>query len=135
MRYTFSAAASAFVLPMIQAIGVGWTNTFSAAMVWVAFGLILFTIKYGKQMRKFGKRWEGGSDQADADADADADANAEKDLAPGQQGDEEKGHRERDSERTIVESPTKQIAEEQVSKQQSQDAQTIGHAAHDSARR
>lgn len=127
MRYTFSAAASAFVLPMIQAIGVGWTNTFSAAMVWVAFGLILLTIKYGKQMRKFGKRWEGGSDQADADA--------EKDLAPGQQGDEEKGHRERDSERTVVEAPTNQIAEEQVSKQQSQDAQAIGHAADDSARR
>lgn len=118
MRYTFSAAASAFVLPMIQAIGVGWTNTFSAAMVWVAFGLILLTIKYGKQMRKFGKRWEGGSDQADAD-----------------EGDEEKGHRERDSERTVVESPTKQIAEEQASKQQSQDAQAIGHAADDQARR
>ena len=28
----------------------------------MAFGLILLTIRYGEPMRKFGKRWEGGSD-------------------------------------------------------------------------
>ncbi|KAK4049269.1 hypothetical protein OIV83_004205 [Microbotryomycetes sp. JL201] len=58
-RYVVSAAASAFVLPMIHAIGVGSTNTFAAAMCWVGCGLIVVTIKYGKRMRKFGERFDG----------------------------------------------------------------------------
>ncbi|KAK4701114.1 hypothetical protein P7C70_g5122, partial [Phenoliferia sp. Uapishka_3] len=60
-RYVISAAASAFVLPMIQAIGVGWTNTFSALIVWLGFGLVLFTIKYGARMRAYGDDGEEGS--------------------------------------------------------------------------
>lgn len=59
LRYVFSAAASAFVLPLIQAIGVGWTNTFAAAMCWVGCGLVLVTIRYGKRMRQVGERREG----------------------------------------------------------------------------
>ncbi|GAA6038819.1 hypothetical protein JCM8097_002911 [Rhodosporidiobolus ruineniae] len=58
-RYIISAAASAFVLPMIQAIGVGWTNTFAALLVWAGFGIILFLIRFGRQMRLLGERWEG----------------------------------------------------------------------------
>ncbi|KAM0790479.1 hypothetical protein ACM66B_003355 [Microbotryomycetes sp. NB124-2] len=57
-RYVLSAAASAFVLPMIHAIGVGATNSFAAAMCWVGCGLILLTIRYGKQMRKYGERFD-----------------------------------------------------------------------------
>ncbi|GAA5998827.1 uncharacterized protein JCM10292_005729 [Rhodotorula paludigena] len=61
-RYVLSAAASAFVLPMIKAIGVGWTNTFAAFIVWLGCGLVLLTIRYGDQMRAAGTRWEGGED-------------------------------------------------------------------------
>ncbi|GJN94388.1 hypothetical protein Rhopal_007468-T1 [Rhodotorula paludigena] len=61
-RYVLSAAASAFVLPMIKAIGVGWTNTFAAFVVWLGCGLVLLTIRYGDQMRAAGTRWEGGED-------------------------------------------------------------------------
>ncbi|GAA5972922.1 hypothetical protein JCM11641_004005 [Rhodosporidiobolus odoratus] len=56
-RYALSAAASAFVLPMIQSIGVGWTNTFAALFCWVGFGIVLFTIRYGGKMRELGRRW------------------------------------------------------------------------------
>jgi len=52
VRYVFSAAASAFVLPMIDAIGVGWTNTFSAFIVWIGAALTLFVIRYGERIRK-----------------------------------------------------------------------------------
>jgi hypothetical protein len=94
MRYTFSAAASAFVLPMIHALGVGWTNTFSAGMVWVAFGLILLTIRYGEWMRRVGKRWEGGTGSAEASG-----SDGQKSS-----GDIEKAIREEeDSERTAIE--------------------------------
>ncbi|POY75477.1 putative Fructokinase [Rhodotorula taiwanensis] len=58
-RYAVAAGASAFVLPMIQAIGVGWTNTFAALIVWLGCGVVLLTIRYGARMRAFGERWEG----------------------------------------------------------------------------
>lgn len=53
MRYIMAAAASAFVLPMIESIGVGWTNTFAAGLVWLGFGLVVVTIKYGEGMREW----------------------------------------------------------------------------------
>ncbi|BGP43508.1 hypothetical protein JCM10449v2_007543 [Rhodotorula kratochvilovae] len=58
-RYTLSAAASAFVLPMIERIGVGWTNTFAAAFVWLGCATVVLTIRYGDRMRAVGTRWEG----------------------------------------------------------------------------
>lgn len=85
VRYTFSAAASAFVLPMIvrtidwlscfwtltsastpqQQVGIGWTNTFSAGLVWIGFALILLVIRYGETLRNTGERWEGKEKPAD----------------------------------------------------------------------
>ncbi|BGP35424.1 hypothetical protein JCM10296v2_007262 [Rhodotorula toruloides] len=58
-RYIVAAAASAFVLPMINAIGVGWTNTFAAIVVWLGCGMVLLTIRFGPQMRAIGTRLEG----------------------------------------------------------------------------
>lgn len=77
-RYLFSAAASAFVLPLVvrtftslqnpslipviprqNKVGIGWTNTLSAALCWVGFGLILLTMRYGERMRELGAKWEG----------------------------------------------------------------------------
>ncbi|GAA5847354.1 hypothetical protein JCM9279_000252 [Rhodotorula babjevae] len=57
-RYILSAAASAFVLPLIDAIGVGWTNVFAAAIVWLGCALVLVTIRWGDRMRAQGTRWE-----------------------------------------------------------------------------
>lgn len=59
VRYLFSAAASAFVLPLVQRIGVGYTNLLSAGLCWIGFGLILLVIKYGERFRELGARWEG----------------------------------------------------------------------------
>lgn len=83
VRYVISAAASAYVLPMIvrllplhrhllskrvqadilfilqQAIGVGWANTFTAFLCWIAFGIVVFTIRHGAKMRELGAKWEG----------------------------------------------------------------------------
>ncbi|GAA6017760.1 hypothetical protein JCM10207_000488 [Rhodosporidiobolus poonsookiae] len=69
-RYVLSAAASAFVLPMIQAIGVGWTNTFAALFVWVGFGIVLATIRWGGKMRKLGTKWEGSASEGTDGKDA-----------------------------------------------------------------
>ncbi|EMS23228.1 hypothetical protein NBRC10512_007380 [Rhodotorula toruloides] len=53
-RYIVAAAASAF-----NAIGVGWTNTFAAFVVWLGCGMVLLTIRFGPQMRAIGTRLEG----------------------------------------------------------------------------
>ncbi|KAK4047439.1 hypothetical protein OIO90_006184 [Microbotryomycetes sp. JL221] len=71
LRYIFSAGSSAFVLPMIDQVGVGVTNTFAAGLCWCGFGLVLLTIKFGKQMRRLGERVEGiqvmGADEKRSD--------------------------------------------------------------------
>ncbi|TKA55056.1 hypothetical protein B0A53_02531 [Rhodotorula sp. CCFEE 5036] len=64
-RYALSAAASAFVLPMIKRIGVGWTNTFAAFVVWLGCGMVLLTIRFGSRMRAFGERLEGTKSAGD----------------------------------------------------------------------
>ncbi|CEI70718.1 unnamed protein product [Fusarium venenatum] len=51
MRYIFSAVATASCLPLIEAVGVGWTVTVSSAMVWMGSGLILLTIMKGERWR------------------------------------------------------------------------------------
>lgn len=42
---------------MIQAIGVGWTNTFAAALIFVGFLIVLSTIRWGRRMREKGAEW------------------------------------------------------------------------------
>lgn len=42
-----------------NAIGVGWTNTFAAFVVWLGCGMVLLTIRFGPQMRAIGTRLEG----------------------------------------------------------------------------
>jgi MFS family permease len=52
LRYTFAAAASAACLPMIEGIGVGWTNVVSAVFVMAAAGGVLaVTIIWGHRGR------------------------------------------------------------------------------------
>lgn len=40
-------------------MGVGWTNTFAAALCWVGFACVMLCIRYGERMRAAGERWEG----------------------------------------------------------------------------
>ncbi|KAI5474376.1 hypothetical protein MNV49_003407 [Pseudohyphozyma bogoriensis] len=51
LRYLLAAGASAFVLPMIDKIGVGWTNTWSAGMVWLGFVMACLNMRYGEALR------------------------------------------------------------------------------------
>lgn len=51
-RYLFAAAASAFVLPMINAIGLGWTMTIGSVCCWLGVGLILATMRWGEGWRE-----------------------------------------------------------------------------------
>ncbi|KAK4688268.1 ABC-2 type transport system permease protein, partial [Tremellales sp. Uapishka_1] len=52
IRYIFAAAASAFALPMSNAIGLGWTLTFGALVGWVPLLLVLATYRYGDKWRE-----------------------------------------------------------------------------------
>ncbi|CRJ96273.1 hypothetical protein BN1708_002124 [Verticillium longisporum] len=54
MRYCFSALATATVVPMIDAIGVGWTVCISSAMVFFSGCLILVVIHFGGSWRGAG---------------------------------------------------------------------------------
>lgn len=92
-RYMFAAAASAFVLPMIDGIGPGWTMTIAAAASWLGFGTMLLTMWYGEKWREAVARRSGvkaeevdggrapDSDEAIADADDQEEAVAEKQAA------------------------------------------------------
>lgn len=52
LRYIASAAASAAVLPIIQAINIAPTNGIATVFSLIGFGLICATIKYGKAWRE-----------------------------------------------------------------------------------
>lgn len=52
IRYTVSAGASAAVLPCIDWIGTGWTNTAAAIIGWLGVILMLLTLKYGDKWRQ-----------------------------------------------------------------------------------
>ncbi|KAG7113656.1 Itaconate transport protein like [Verticillium longisporum] len=54
VRYCFSALATATVVPMIDAIGVGWTVSISSAMVFFSGCLILRVIHFGGSWRGAG---------------------------------------------------------------------------------
>ncbi|KAF3354847.1 hypothetical protein VdG1_04503 [Verticillium dahliae VDG1] len=51
VRYALSAAATASCIPMIDAIGIGWTATISSFMVLAGSGLVLLTIHSGGSWR------------------------------------------------------------------------------------
>ncbi|SCZ90003.1 BZ3500_MvSof-1268-A1-R1_Chr1-3g01717 [Microbotryum saponariae] len=82
-RYTLSAAASAFILPLIQAIGLGGANSFAAGLAWIGFGLVCATIRWGEAMRRLGEKW-GGTASAGTNA-----AVIPKDEEKGEKGLEE----------------------------------------------
>ncbi|KIR42486.1 dityrosine transporter [Cryptococcus deuterogattii 99/473] len=52
IRYIFSAAASAFVLPLANAIGWGWTMTMCAFVSWLAAGALFLLCRYGECWRE-----------------------------------------------------------------------------------
>lgn len=52
IRYVFAAAGSAACLPVIDAIGVGWFSTISAAFLVVAAAATWMTAKYGHTWRE-----------------------------------------------------------------------------------
>lgn len=58
-RYLCSAGASAFVLPMMNRIGPGWTMTVAAGLTWLGAGCILLTIKWGEKWRENAARRSG----------------------------------------------------------------------------
>ncbi|KAJ4496983.1 MFS general substrate transporter [Lentinula lateritia] len=43
----------AALMPMLDSIGLVWTNVISALLAWVGFGLLWCTIRYGEQMRSW----------------------------------------------------------------------------------
>ncbi|KAK6198946.1 A Q resistance [Scheffersomyces amazonensis] len=60
-RYIAAAVSSASCLRSIQSIGVGWTCTIGAFVLWLGFGCALVLIYFGEKMRvnaliKYGKR-------------------------------------------------------------------------------
>ncbi|WVQ70615.1 hypothetical protein IAR50_000135 [Cryptococcus sp. DSM 104548] len=76
IRYIFSAAASAFVLPLATAIGWGWTLTICAFIAWAAAIALFLLTRYGESWReaaniKYGitqpeateERADGGKDE------------------------------------------------------------------------
>lgn len=71
LRYSFSAGASAAVLPMIDAIGIGWTNTIAAFVNWIGTALILVTIRYGSKWREAANERYGVTYKEDDEIHAD----------------------------------------------------------------
>ncbi|EIW61021.1 MFS general substrate transporter [Trametes versicolor FP-101664 SS1] len=50
-RAMIIACVTAFILPLINAVGVAATGAIFAAIAWLGFGMFLLTIKYGDRMR------------------------------------------------------------------------------------
>lgn len=93
-RYLFAAASSAFVLPMIDAIGLGWTMTVAAAAQWIGFAAIFITMVYGEKWREsVNKSHETAEDKAEeaVDGGRTAGGDSEEDVAV--QVEEEKARR------------------------------------------
>lgn len=58
-RYLCSAGASAFVLPMMNRIGPGWTMTFAAGLTWIGAVCVLVTIRWGEKWREAAAKRSG----------------------------------------------------------------------------
>ncbi|ORY35815.1 major facilitator superfamily domain-containing protein [Naematelia encephala] len=67
VRYVFAAAASAFVLPMADAIGWGWTMTFAAGVSLLSFATLVLVIRYGHKWREAADKAYGVPNSAPAD--------------------------------------------------------------------
>ncbi|KAG1848320.1 major facilitator superfamily domain-containing protein [Suillus subalutaceus] len=50
-RSLIISAATALVIPSIERIGVGWTNTIAAILALIGQGIVFLTIRYGDRMR------------------------------------------------------------------------------------
>jgi len=50
-RHTLLSFAISGIIPMIDAYGVMVTNTVSAVVAWLGFGLLWLTIQYGESLR------------------------------------------------------------------------------------
>ncbi|KAH8922464.1 MFS general substrate transporter [Atractiella rhizophila] len=53
IRYIFSAAASASILPLVKAIGVGPANAMSAGLGWLGCLMVILVLRYGRRMREW----------------------------------------------------------------------------------
>ncbi|KAF7323431.1 Major facilitator superfamily transporter protein [Mycena chlorophos] len=89
VRYVFAAAASAVVLPAVDAIGVGWFSTISAVFLVISAGAVYATAVLGRRWRD----WVDGKPRADVEA---PDNSPQETLT-------EKG--ERESEQTQTQTP------------------------------
>ncbi|KAL3467399.1 major facilitator superfamily domain-containing protein [Aspergillus heterothallicus] len=56
IQYIFSAGASALVVPIIDAIGVGWTFTISAFMTLIGAVLVVLIARWGIEMQRWVER-------------------------------------------------------------------------------
>jgi hypothetical protein len=55
LRFVISSVGTATVIPMIDAIGIGWTSTISAFLLWIGWGLILVLLRYGEYLRIYSR--------------------------------------------------------------------------------
>ncbi len=96
IRYVAAAAASAGVLPCVNAIGIGWTNTLAAGISLFGTVCILLTLRYGSKWRETANAKHGVTyKEADEMTKEDLEAAAANAL-----DDKEKG--EEDSEKTMT---------------------------------
>lgn len=51
LRFLASAIASGTILPQVNNMGIGWTSTITALVVWMGFACTLILIKYGEKLR------------------------------------------------------------------------------------
>lgn len=63
VRYLFACAGTAVVLPVVEAIGVGWFSTISAGFLLLCAVLTLATIRWGERWRQ---KFEKGAVEAEA---------------------------------------------------------------------
>lgn len=51
IRFLASALSSGICLELIDGIGIGWTSTISALVLWCGFALVIVLIRYGERLR------------------------------------------------------------------------------------
>lgn len=52
LRFLWTAVASGSVLPSVNNIGIGWTSTISAFIIWFGFLCCIITLLYGEKLRR-----------------------------------------------------------------------------------
>ncbi|KAF9068580.1 MFS general substrate transporter [Rhodocollybia butyracea] len=43
----------AVLMPVLDTVGLAWTNGLAALLAWIGFGILWFTVKYGEEMRSW----------------------------------------------------------------------------------